>query len=238
MPATFDSLDDEIAAREAQRASDAVRRRELAAEVQGLQRALEELNAKVSSVRNENVSLAQVRETSASLAHGEAVLVVRRLHGHPTDDLHVCQSLTQENDALSSYIDSLMSSVSAMGSKIAAEKKGGSPGLLKRLSSARRSKVVRVDGNTGELQTKPVAAANGWAPFERSSLGRQQRHSSVGGLASSPHDLAAVTSPMRLSLPSLTEPLPSMSASPLVAAQQASRPSPGQPPPPPPPPPP
>ena len=89
MPATFDSLDDEIAAREAQRASDAVRRRELAAEVQGLQRALEELNAKVSSVRNENVSLAQVRETSASLAHGEAVLVVRRLHGHPTDDLHV-----------------------------------------------------------------------------------------------------------------------------------------------------
>ena len=78
----FEKLDEDIAKEEAKRAADASRRADLIKEVQGLQLALEQINAKMSQTKEDNSALAT------------------------------------ENEALSTYIDSLMESIAAMGSKI------------------------------------------------------------------------------------------------------------------------
>ena len=102
----FEKLDDEIAKEEEKRASDAGRRADLIKEVQGLQLALEQINAKMSTTKQENSELAT------------------------------------ENQALSTYIDSLMENITAMGSKIVADKGAGSSPLSK-LFTRRRSTTGR-----------------------------------------------------------------------------------------------
>ena len=113
--ASFDALDDEIEAREAeaeavreadaaQDAADAELRRNLVCGVQGLQLALNQINSKIAATRKENSDLAT------------------------------------ENDGLTTYIDSLMANINAMGSKIVTDKPTSpAGGILRRLSTARKS---------------------------------------------------------------------------------------------------
>ena len=135
--------------------------------------------------------------------------------------------LVQENAGLSAYIDSLMANIAAMGSKIAADGAGGG-NLFKRFSTQRRSKVVKMGEQIGELQVKPEPRRTSFG----GSSSPRSRASAPGG---SQFDLASANAPMRLpnlaSAAPLASPPPPPPAAP--SSSSVSTPPPSPPPPPP-----
>ena len=146
-------------------------RAELIAKVISLQKALDELNGKISSTHAENAAIAR------------------------------------ENETLTQYIDSLMADVNAMGSKIVADK-AAVPSLrsFSRMVSGRKSNVVKMNANCGELQNKPVGlrrqSSAGGLRSPAALAGGGSPASCGGSVATTPS--AASASPLRLAIPPMT----------------------------------